>query len=248
MSELVNYKMIISYLGTNYRGWQTQKKGNSIQEQLENILEKIFKERVKLKYSSRTDAGVHAHHQVANFIQINKMEPSRLRFAINTQIPEDIVVKNIELVDMSFDARRAVKKTYKYLIDIAPTRSPFRMYRYFRPKTDLDVTKIKEAIPFFIGVKDYKSFMAVDGCAKTTVRTIYDFHLTEYKDKLVFTITGSGFLKQMVRNIVGTILEVAKGRIEVEDIENIFKSCDRRSAGPTAPGYGLYLHKVFYEE
>lgn len=248
MCLVTNYKLVISYMGDNYNGWQRQKNALTVQEVLENLLSKIFKTNIKLRYSSRTDSGVHAFGQVANFCADDIISTSSLKKAMNTQLPNDIVVKSVETVDTSFDARKSKYKEYKYLIDIGETRSPFRVGRYWRMRKKVDIVKIKKAILFFIGEKDFKSFMATNGASKNTVRNIYDFYLTECTDKLVFTIIANGFLKQMVRNIIGTIIEVGLGRFELNDLDKIFYAKDRTKAGITAPAYGLYLNKVFYEE
>jgi len=240
--------MIISYVGDNFKGWQVQKNHKTIQEEIEKILEKIYKQKIILAYSSRTDSGVHANGQVANFKAENKLTISKLQCALNTQINSDIVIKDICIVADSFDARRSKCKEYKYLIDTSELRNPFRKQRFWRVRYKLDIDKIKEGIILFKGKKDFKSFMAIDGEAKTTVREIYDFYLTEYYDKLEFTILGNGFLKQMIRNIIGTLVELGRGKISLEDINRIILAKDRRQAGPTAPAYGLYLNKVYYED
>jgi len=247
MNTILNYKMVISYVGDNFKGWQVQKNHKTVQQEIENILERIYKKRIILRYSSRTDSGVHAYCQVASFKAENKLTVLKLQMALNTQIDKDIVVKSIEIVNDNFDARKSKYKEYKYLIDTGGIRNPFRKNRFWRVRYVLDIEIIKQGVKLFIGKKDFRSFMAVDGEAKTTVREVYDFYLTQYDDKLEFTIKADGFLKQMVRNIIGTVLDLGRGRFKIEDIDNIFKAKDRAKAGTTAPAYGLYLNKVFYE-
>jgi len=242
-----NIKLTVTYDGTNYFGWQTQTGFTTIQEVLETVLERMYAKRIVLRYSSRTDSGVHALDQTASFVGTDRFAPSQLQIAINSQLPPDIVIKNVEFVDSKFDARRPLKKTYLYQIYNSSTRSPFLLNRAWWVKFPLDLKKLERALNFFEGTKDFTSFMASDCQIKTTVRTIESAKLDVSDNMISIRLTANGFLKQMVRNIVGTCVDISRGKCEVEDLPRIINARDRTQAGKTAPAYALYLEKVYYE-
>lgn len=241
------YKLIISYDGTAYTGWQTQPGKPTVQGVIEGLLSKLFKKKVTLRYPSRTDAGVHAHGQVASFSCESEHSALTMQKILNSQLPQDITVKKVEIMPDGFDAKRAVKKTYRYLISDTPTRSPFYINRVWWLKHKLNKNNMLEAFKLFVGEKDFRAFMGSGTDAKTTIRNIYSIDFIENGDEMSVVFTGSGFLKHMIRNIVGTVVEVGLGRYTVEDVKRMLESKDRRKAGITAPAYALYLEEIFYE-
>jgi tRNA pseudouridine38-40 synthase len=245
--EFKSYKMTVSYVGTEYCGWQVQTGLTTIQGVIESLLSTVFDRRIVLRYASRTDSGVHALGQVAGFTCESKFTAQDIQKILNTQLPNDIVVKNVEEVSLDFDPRRTKRKTYFYLIDNSPVRDPFRVNRVWWVRQKLNKNKMLEALEFFKGKKDFMAFMGSGSGAKTTIREIYDISVYEKGDVMKISFTGNGFLKQMIRNIIGTVVEVGRGRFEPEDIKTMLESKDRRKAGVTAPPYGLYLERVYYE-
>ncbi len=245
-----NLKLVIEYDGTGYSGWQYQPDKPTIQGVLKKAISKVEDvslDSIKLVGASRTDAGVHAIGQVANFLSNRELSADRFRKAINSLLPEDIVVKSVEEVPLSFNARRNAKgKKYKYVILNRDYPSALERNRVYYLPFALDIELVRKAIPMFIGKKDFASFQSSGGEVKTTVREIFQFSLDVEGDYLIFTITGNGFLKQMVRNIIGTLVFVGLKKFSLDDIPLIFKARDRRMAGPTAPPYGLYLVEIFY--
>lgn len=230
-------------------GWQKQKNKLNIQGEIEAILEKITKENVELIASGRTDAGVHAIGQVANFKTNSNIELEKLPLAINSQVRNSIRIKKAEEVPERFHSRYNCKqKTYRYIIDNSKYGSAiYRNFTYHVPRK-LDVEKMKEAIKHFEGKHDFKAFKSSGGNGKTTVRTIYKAEIKEKEEYIIIELTGNGFLYNMVRIIAGTLLEVGLGKINPEEIPNIMESKNRENAGKTLPPQGLFLVKVEYEE
>lgn len=244
---MTNIKLTIQYDGTNYCGWQKQKNGISIQEEIETAIFKVTGEDVNLIGSGRTDKGVHALGQVANFKTNSKIPPDRFRYALNSNLPQDISIVFSELVDDSFHSRYDAKgKTYKYTIYNGEIRNPiYNRYAYHVP-VKLDIDSMEKAAESFLGSHDFKAFMSSKTSVKSTVRTINSISLDKEKDLIYFTVNGNGFLYNMVRIIVGTLVEVGLGRISWQSIPDIIKSKDRKEAGHTAPAKGLCLEKVYY--
>ena len=245
--EIKTYKMIVSYVGTEYCGWQVQPGLTTVQGVIEELLSGVFGTRVVLKYASRTDSGVHAIGQVACFACESRFSAKEVQKMLNTQLPQDIVIKSVEEVPMDFDPRKTKMKTYFYLIDNSAIRDPFKIDRAWWIRTKLNKTNMLKALESFKGKKDFMAFMASGSGVKTTIREIYDISVFEKGDVMKISFTGSGFLKQMIRNIIGTVVEVGRGRFEPGQIEEILSSKDRRKAGVTAPAYGLYLERIYYE-
>lgn len=252
MDETGTYKLILAYDGTQYGGWQIQPNAPSIQEHLQEALATILRHPVIVIGSGRTDAGVHAHAQVAHFKTPQEMDLGKVRHSLNGLLPPDIRIKTIERTAPRFHAQHsATGKTYHYHFDLGVVQEPFsRLYAlHVRGKINLD--NLVEAIPLFIGTHDFTSFSneAHSGsAAKDPVRTIrrLDYFLNGEKLRLEFE--GNGFLYKMVRNIVGTLLEVGHGKKNKEEIPLIFAARDRRSAGPAAPPHGLFLWEVRYAD
>ncbi|NLX61412.1 MAG: tRNA pseudouridine(38-40) synthase TruA [Tissierellia bacterium] len=244
---MTNIKLTIQYDGTNYCGWQKQKNGISIQEKIEDAIYLVTGEEVNLIGSGRTDRGVHAQGQVANFITSSKVPPSRFKYALNSKLPEDISIVKSELVADDFHSRYDAKgKIYRYLIYNGEIRNPlYNRYAYHVP-IKLDFQSMDKAKNYFLGSHDFKAFMAQGSSVKSTVRTIKGISLDQKGNLICLTIEGDGFLYNMVRIIVGTLVEVGLGKIKGDSIPHIIKSKDRKMAGHTAPAKGLCLEKVYY--
>lgn len=243
-----NFKLTIEYDGSNYHGWQKQKNDRTIQEEIENAIFKITRNQVVLAGSGRTDAGVHAFNQTAHFFCNTHIEAKNLGRAINSVVPNDIIIKKCVRMDDTFHARYDVKsKVYHYRILNRETPSAIcRQYAWFIPKK-LHVNAMKAAACHLPGTKDFKAFEATGSPRSSTIRRIINAELS-VKDKgyLIFEIKGEGFLKYMVRNIVGTLVGVGAGKITPDDFKNIIASRDRSLAGRTAPACGLFLMHVNY--
>jgi len=242
-----NIKLIIEYDGTNYYGWQKQLHQKTIQETIENSIERITGEKVNIYGSGRTDRGVHATGQVANFFTESRIPSEKFKYAINSVLPKDIIISHSEEVDSTFHSRYSAKgKEYKYLIYNRETPSPIlRNYAYYVPY-ELNFELMQEAAKDFIGTHDFAAFMSSGSSVKDTVRTIYDINLTRNNELIQLRVRGNGFLYNMVRIIVGTLVDIGIGKINSSCIPEILSSRDRQRAGHTAPPQGLYLEKVYY--
>lgn len=248
-SRLPNILLKIEYDGSDFVGWQRQPDGPTIQSTIEDLLQKILQRRVVLYASGRTDSGVHALSQYAMFRDSSSYDPARWARILNFQLPRSIrILESREMPDHFHAQKHVISKTYQYKILNRNCASAIVRGVHFYPgKMDWD--RIKEALPYFIGEKDFKAFQGQKAEVKTTVRKISRLELYNPEKKLyVFEIEGNGFLKHMVRNIVGTLLEVGEGRLSPSDIPEIIHSLDRRKAGRTVPPEGLYLAKVVYPE
>ena len=245
--SLVNIKLTIEYDGTNYYGWQMQPNGPTIQSVLEQSVSTFFRAPTRTTGSGRTDAGVHALGQVVNFLCDREPDLHRLKRGLNALTPEDIYIKNVEIVPESFDARRnARSRTYEYRILNRPSPSPFHLKYAWHLYDPLDVQRMRKAIRCLEGEHDFSSFRA-SGCdAPHPVRTVYRTSFDQSGDLLVFTIEATAFLRHMARNIVGTLVEVGRGLRTAESFAELLEARDRTKAGPTAPPHGLFLVEVKY--
>jgi tRNA pseudouridine38-40 synthase len=244
-----NVKLIIEYDGTRYHGWQRQKDDCSIQGEIEKALQKMTANRVTVIGSGRTDAGVHAEGQVASFECDTRIEPEALLKGLNSLLAEDIIIKACEHVSASFHARYdARSKIYRYKILNQPTPAAIgRQYSWFIRKS-LNQDSMRAAISHIIGRHDFKSFEGTGSPRQHTTRHIYSADLIEHKGGLlVFHIEADGFLRYMVRNIVGTLVDVGVRKLTPDDFKRILDSKDRSQASATAPAQGLTLVKVIYE-
>lgn len=242
-----NIKLTLEYDGTNYCGWQTQPNAPSVQEVLGIAISKITCEDVNVIGSGRTDSKVHALGQVANFHTRSKIPEEKFRLAINSKLPDDIVVReSIEVLEGFHSRYHAKGKEYIYRIYNNKVRSPIkRNYSYF-VSYDLNIEAMKIALEYFVGTHDFVGFMSTGSSIKGTVRTITHASLKEKDGMIEISIKGTGFLYNMVRIIVGTLVDIGIGKIDKESIEEIINSKQRNKAGHTAPPQGLYLSKVFY--
>lgn len=244
-----NIKLIIEYDGTNYCGWQKQKDVATIQESIERAIQNTTGEFVDLVGSSRTDAGVHAKGFVANFKTSSRIPAERFREALNVKLPSDIRILESYEVDSEFHARYSAKgKTYSYsILSSKVARAIGRNYIYFE-KDNLNIAAMREACNYFIGKHDFIAFKSSGSSVKTTVRTISDMYIEQNGDIIEIFITADGFLYNMVRIIVGTLILVGKEKIEPSYVKNIIYEKKRNNAGPCVPPTGLILQKVFYEK
>lgn len=240
-------KIIISYDGTGYSGWQIQPNGISIQGTIEKALETLFKRPIRIIGAGRTDAGVHAIGQVAHFEIEEGVDLFALKYSLNGLLPPEIRIHTLETVPSDFHAqRKALSKIYHYHLWLDSTDDPFsaRYHYHFRRKLCLDL--LQEAAKHFIGVHDFASFTNAGGSAKTTVREIFRLDIIAQRGGLRLEFEGNGFLYKMVRNITGTLLEIATHKRPLENLPFLFEAKQRQKAPATAPAKGLFLIKVKY--
>ena len=241
-----NIKITIQYNGKNYCGWQNQNNSPGIQGTIEKAIFDITREEVKITGSGRTDAGVHALGQVANFKTNSQIPVDRIPNALNAKLPKDISIVKAEEVDEDFHSRySAKKKTYRYQIYNSQYRSPIYADISYPVKYDLDIDKMKKEAKSLIGTYDFKGFMSSGSSVIDTVRTIYNIEVSKSEDLIIIEIEGNGFLYNMVRIIAGTLVDIGRGRI-AEKMSTIIESKSRSMAGHTAPAHGLFLKKVDY--
>lgn len=243
-------KLIISFDGSAYCGWQVQKNALSVQEKLQDSVEQCLGKRYNITGCSRTDGGVHANNFCCAVSIENddiSIPESKLPIALNHYLPEDISVKSAMYVDASFHPRYDVKyKEYEYLIYNSEIRSPFLHGKAYQYPKELDVELMEKTAQLFVGEHDFASFMSSGSSVESTVREIYYFHITKENSLVRINIAGNGFLYNMVRILVGTLIEVSEAKKDISDIPNIIEARDRKKAGFTAPPYALYLNKVVY--
>ncbi|RKD20869.1 tRNA pseudouridine38-40 synthase [Caminicella sporogenes DSM 14501] len=243
-----NIKLVIQYDGSRYRGWQRLgDTDNTIQAKIENVLSRMTGEQVEIIGSGRTDAGVHALNQVANFKTNSTMSTSEIQDYCYRYLPDDIVIKSVEEVDDRFHARYNVKgKKYLYRILNSKYHDPFiRKYITHVPEK-LDLEAMKTAANYFIGEHDFTSFTTAKSKKKSRVKKVFDVEIFKDGDIIEILFYGKGFLHNMVRIMVGTLLEVGYGKMKPEYIKELLEKKDRSLAGPTAPPQGLFLYEVEY--
>ena len=241
-----NIKLTIQYNGKEYCGWQKQSDSLGIQGNIEESIKYITNESVKITGSGRTDAGVHALGQVANFNTECNIPVEKIPNALNSKLPKDIVIINAEEVSLDFHSRYSAKrKRYRYIINNNRYRNPIYSDISYFVKYDLDFNKMEKEAKSLIGTHDFKGFMSSGSSVKDTVRTIYDIHISKQEDLIFIEIEGNGFLYNMVRIIVGTLVDIGRGRID-NSMSSIIESKLRSMAGHTAPAHGLFLKKVDY--
>lgn len=242
-----NFKITVQYDGTKYNGWQRQgNTKNTIQERFENVLSKMCGKETEIFASGRTDAGVHADEQTANFKCDTLMDETEMLYYINEYLPEDIRVTSLEEVDARFHSRlNAVSKTYEYTIATEKPDVFVRKYVYFVDEKP-DVEKMRKAARLITGKHDFKGFSSVGRIKKSTVRTVNFIEIEEANNLIKIRINGNGFLYNMVRIISGTLYNIGTGDLEESVINEIFEEKTRAKAGVTFPASGLRLVKVYY--
>jgi pseudouridylate synthase I len=246
----MRYLITFSYDGSKYKGYQKQPKEKTVQGELEKVLKEINdKTKVDVFASGRTDAGVHALSQKAHFDLKIKITPEKLKLALNSMLPDDIYIKNIESVNKDFHARFSVAcKEYIYKINLGEY-DPIKKDYILQYNKKLDLVEIERALKYLEGTHNFKSFAKIDEEKESYERTIINSGLVrEYKDvnNITISLLGTGFMRYMVRNIVGTLIEIGEGKRKSEDIIRILEEEDRVAAGKTAPPNGLYLKDVLY--
>ena len=241
-------KLTLAYDGTAYRGFQLQPNGPTIQSVIEEALGRLLQEPVRLRPAGRTDAGVHARTQVADFADSGNRPIDTILRGGNALLPADIRILSAEEAPASFDARRdAREKEYRYFLHLRPVDSPFHSRFAWHIGKPLDLEAMRKGLAHVVGEHDFASFRGQGCTAKTTVRAIFRAELHDRSSGLHFiVISGDGFLRHMVRNIVGTIIEVGKGNYPIERVRELLSLRDRSQAGPTAPARGLFLWNIAY--
>jgi tRNA pseudouridine38-40 synthase len=247
---MYNYKLLVSYDGTNYSGWQVQPNGISIQHLLQKAILTITKEDVIVVGSGRTDAGVHALGQTANFKCSKELDLHSTLRSLNGLIPHDVRIRNIEVVDQDFNARFSAKsKTYHYHLHLGATENPFKRLYSWHLYHKIDIDALKEAAEALVGTFDFTSFsnQSDRGSAGINpVRTIFNIDVVEEDEGICLAYSANGYLYKMVRNITGTLVEVGSGKRSPPDMQKLLNAKDRRLAAAAAPPRGLFLMHVDY--
>ena len=241
--------LTVAYDGTDYHGWQYQNNGKTIEGELNKALSSLLQKNIEVIGASRTDAGVHAMCNVAVFDTDAGIPAEKYSYALNQMLPDDIRVRKSMEVPADFHPRKTdTVKTYEYRIDCEEFADPLKTrYAYFT-YVPLDASKMQEAAFHLIGTHDFKSFCSVNTTATTTVRTIFDIQVIRDGVDIVVRITGNGFLYNMVRIIVGTLMDVGRGKYEPSKVKEILEATDRTAAGPTVPACGLMLKELRFLE
>lgn len=241
-------KMVVEYDGTDYNGWQSQINGVSIQSAIEKQFKKMLGKRVPVIASGRTDAGVHAMGQVVHVRGAFPIDDARLLRALNSFLPFDISIRSLETVSDKFHAIRDAKwKLYRYIIHNSPVPSALcRRTSWFMP-TKINLRKMRSAAKLLVGKHDFVSFMSSGSSVRGTVREIISLDIKKRGEMVIIEAKANGFLKHMVRNIVGTLVEIGRDRMPEDAMAKILAAKDRRKAGPAAPGRGLFLVEVNYK-
>ncbi len=249
MEQRKRIRLVVAYDGTNYHGWQIQKNGMTIESELNRCLTELLGEPIEVIGASRTDAGVHAMGNVAVFDTSHQMPGKKIAYALNQRLPEDIRIQKSEEVPADWHPRHVKsRKTYEYRIYRGEFPMPVkRLYSHFI-YADLDVGKMQEATAYLEGEHDFRSFCQTGAQVESTVRTIHSLQVEEQGADLVVRVCGDGFLYNMVRIIVGTLLEAGQGRRLPESMTDILEARERSAAGPTAPANGLMLMRYEFFE
>lgn len=244
-----NIKMIIQYDGKNYHGWQRQKNDNTIQGILENNLKKMTGEIITLYASGRTDSGVHALNQVCNFRSDTDIAPGSLQNGLNSLLPDDIYIREVSYADPEFHSRYSAKrKSYEYRVLNRKERNIFLREYSWHVTRDLDLDEMAECLSMLVGRHDFTSFKSAGSSNLDPVREMYRAEIIPHDENylLKFAFEAEGFLRHMVRNIVGTVIDAGTGKISAGDFRKIFDARDRKKAGIKAPPQGLFLTMVYY--
>lgn len=240
-------RLRVAYDGTNYSGWQIQPVAVTIEKVLYEAIYELTGENIHVIGASRTDAGVHAIGNVAVFDTNSTIPADRFSYALNRYLPDDVIIQKSDEVAADFHPRHCdTKKTYCYRILNTQFGIPQKRNYTWNVAGNIDIEKMKTAAQYLIGEHDFKSFCCVRTDAESTVRTVYSLDVNKEEDEIHITISGNGFLYNMVRIIAGTLIQVGKGKYEPEYIRQMLEACDRTQAGQTAPPQGLTLMKIEY--
>lgn len=240
-------KLTLEYDGTCFSGWQIQPNKKTVQQTVQDVLQRITREDVKLVGASRTDAGVHAMAQAAHFRTKSPITLEKIRIALNGLLPTPICVTSVEEAAPDFHAIRGAKsKTYRYVIWNSPARPALQRLRVWHVWDRLNLTAMRKAASYLVGRHDFSAFRGAQSDTKTSVRQITSASVRKKGREVHIELSGNGFLKYMVRNIVGTLVEIGRGKRAAAEIAEILGSGDRKKAGATAPAFGLYLVQIVY--
>lgn len=244
-----NIRIRVSYDGSRFFGWQRQDGFESVQQSLEEALESLTGDAVTVRGSGRTDTGVHALAQVANFHIDTHLDDNRLWHALNAHLVPGVVVRDLETCAPDFHAQMsAVGKRYAYMMELGRFRSPFSAGRATFVRGDLDVDLMRAGAVHLVGEHDFTSLASAGSTRATNVRRIFGVHILRRRGGLAIVVGGNGFLYNMVRTLAGTLIQVGRGRLEPDAVAEILAAKDRKYAGPTAPAEGLYLVSVKYPD
>ena len=242
-----NVRLVVEYEGTDFFGWQSQKDQRTVQDVLIAAVERVIGERPTLIGSSRTDAGVHAEGQVANFRTNSKIPARRMMHAINFYLPPDVRVQSARDVPRQFHSQFDARwKRYRYTVLHAESSRPLLRRSTMLVRGDLDVNLMRRAARHFIGKKDFRAFGSEVGRKKITIRTVYELNVRRRGDRVIFEVSGDGFLYNMVRAVVGTLLRVGQKKIPPAEVKRIIEQADRKAAGPVVGPEGLTLVRVSF--
>jgi tRNA pseudouridine38-40 synthase len=245
--QLNRFAVILEYVGSGFAGWQFQENAGTVQAALEAAITKRFGEKRRVGGASRTDSGVHAHGQVAVFDLAYPIIPLRLVAALNSALPPSVRVIRAKRVPQGWDPRqKALEKSYVYLVHNRPVASPHWAGRAWQIYQKLDMAAMRQAARLLTGRRDFSSFRA-SGCeSRSPVRHLKEITITRRGSIITFRFRADAFLYHMVRNLVGTLVEVGKARMPAQRMNAILEACNRKQAGPTAPAEGLYLEKIMF--
>ena len=242
----MRYKCVVAYDGSNFHGFQTQHDLRTVETELEKAISKVCKQNVLVYASGRTDSGVHAIGQVIHFDTVQSINPEGMKRAINALLPKDIYIKEVEIVENSFHSRYSShKKEYHYLVDIGEYNPLYANYRTYYMYKKLDIEKVKEALSLYIGEHDFRSFTK-NSELENTVRTIYEIDFNYENGLMKFRFLGNGFLHNQIRIMTAMALEVGRGKITINGLQEIMDKKNRIYAPKVLSASGLYLYKVYY--
>jgi tRNA pseudouridine38-40 synthase len=240
--------MTIEYDGSAYAGWQIQANGLAVQALVEEALSRVLQQRVRVHSSGRTDAGVHARGMAAHFQTDSHLPLQAFREGVNRFLPEDVAIREVREVPADFHARFAARgKWYRYTIYRSEVRSPLARRTSWHLRGPLDLERMRQAAGFLVGAHDFRAFRSSGCAARTTIREIYQVDILADGDFVHIDVRGSGFLKNMVRMLVGTLVEVGQGRRPAHDLKGLLEGEPGLACGPTAPAHGLCLQQVCYQ-